>query len=152
MNIYIDDDAIRQDSATIIITPNGTVIDTVNFDTHGEFLDYVYNEIVHGVDDEDDEHYEEGYSYAVEALNFMTLNTGDGFSEDRCKVVIWNKMSSMQTSLLNEWLERRVKEEKPIYVFVNGHQKTYEPEDYNYSSGGIIKSIQRSFLSGIFRE
>ena len=37
-NIYISDDAIRQDSSTIIITPNGTVIDTFNFDTHGEFF------------------------------------------------------------------------------------------------------------------
>ena len=114
------------------------------------FLDYVYNEIVYPDElNDEDSHYSEGYSYAIEVLNFMTLNTGDGFAEDRCKIVIWNKMSSMQTSLLTEWLERRVNEEVPIIVFVNGHQKTYEPDDDNYSSRGIIKSIQRSFLSGI---
>ena len=89
-NIYINDNAIRQDAPSIIITPNGTVIDTVDFDTHGDFLDYVYNEIVYGVDDDDeyDEYYSEGYDYATEVLNFMTLNTGDGFYEVRCKVVM----------------------------------------------------------------
>jgi len=159
-NIYINDNAIRQDAPSIIITPNGTIIDTVDFDTHGDFLDYVYNEIVYGVDDEYDEYYNdeydeyysEGYSYATEALNFMTLNTGDGFYEVRCKVVMERRPSVMQVNLLGEWLEKRIDEEKPIIVFVNGLQKTYEPEDDNYSSRGIIKSIQRSFSTGILED
>ena len=52
-------------------------------------------------------------------------------------------------TLLREWIKRRIKEDKPIIVFVKNKQKTFYTNEYTYDVGSIIKSIQRSFSTGI---
>lgn len=158
---YNDIEAIEFDSPVVILTPGGDILNVNDYDTHTDFLSRVYDiyseedsaDNSENDEENEDEMYSEGlYDYAIDVLGFITLNTGDGYSDDRCKIVVSKRPTQKQINLLREWLERRIKEDKPIVAFVGGRQKTFYTNEPTYSASEIIKSIQRSFLTGMLED
>lgn len=146
---YNDFEAIENNYPVLLLTPSGEILNVYDYDTHSQFMDAVFSflnvkEFQLG--------YEMAYDYVIEKLGFVTLNTGDGYSDDRCKIVAYSRLTQKQVTLLREWIKRRIKEDKPIIVFVKNEQKTFYTNEYTYDVESIIKSIQRSFSIGILED
>lgn len=140
---YIDSDAIYYDTPVILITPNGSILNATEYDTHGEFLEAVFYYSL-------SEFYEFSfigpYNYCVEDLNFITLNTGRTFSENRCKIVIDSSLTQKQMKLLEEWISRRVDaDNKQLIVYCKRQQSTYDLNNEDEKS--IMKKIKRCITS-----
>ena len=147
-NIDIIGDSVLDDATpVVIVSPSGVVLNATEYDTHQDLLDRAIDQLgrptIHGND---------VYTYVVEELGFMTLNTGDGFSENRLKIVIKERPTAEQINKLRRWLDTRFKEDltKEMYIYTGGPQKTYPMMDEDTNS--IIKKINRAFSTGFLEE
>ena len=139
---YIINDVDYENYATIFLSPNGTVLNATKYATHTDFADEVFRKIIgYSTDDTLD--------YLILKLGFITLNTGEGEFENRCKIVVGKRITSQQLDILRKWINRQLNKNKNIFAWVNKNKKTFFYDEPNYDAESIIKSIQKSFISGV---
>jgi hypothetical protein len=137
-------------SDVLFITPNGSVLNATKWAEHESFLNEVFFDFIENQNWQDDYNSDKGpYEYCVEKLKFITLNTGKGYSDYRCKVIIYDKLTSHQISLLQEWIKRRLDVgDTQLVVFCKGNQKKYDlnQEDEKTMMKKIKSCVVRGFL------
>ena len=137
-------------SDVLFITPNGSVLNATKWAEHESFLNEVFFDFIENQNWQNDYNSDKGpYEYCVEKLKFITLNTGKGYSDYRCKVIIYDKLTSHQISLLQEWIKRRLDVgDTQLVVFCKGNQKKYDlnQEDEKTMMKKIKSCVVRGFL------
>ena len=129
----------------ILVARDGTTIDCSAYDTHAELLDFVAREI-----DEESFMPDDLYDTVVEVFGWATLNTGDGFGDDRCKLVIMKSPTQAQINEITAWIDILIDSGKEELLVFCGERATYDLTKYD--SKQIIKEIQRYFVTGILEE
>jgi hypothetical protein len=138
-------------SDVLFITPNGSVLNATKWAEHESFLNEVFFDFIENQNWQNDynEYSDKGpYEYCVEKLKFITLNTGKRW-DYRCKVIIYDKLTSPQISLLQEWIKRRLDVgDTQLVVFCKGNQKKYDlnQEDEKTMMKKIKSCVVRGFL------
>lgn len=105
---------LNKNISTTLLSPSGKVFDVDIFDIHEDFIFNVFATIFENKSDIDiyevadefnidiDDLSSSAYEHVTNNLGFITLNTGDGFSDDRCKAVIHKRPTQQQINLLRD--------------------------------------------------
>lgn len=146
---YNSPDSIEGD--VFLLAPNGDTIDCSDFDTHSEFVDSVM-ELVTKTHDKDAYTWS-GYilDYLTDKLGYMTVNTGRGYGDDRCKIVFGKKPTPAQTKVLRDWLSMYVVDNN-VTLKLYSLRDNRDVDGNEYSADDIIKIINKASITGKFME
>jgi len=143
---YNSPDSIEY-SDVLLLSPEGDMIDCGEYDTHESFVDAVM---------ETNEAKEakarvvwDGRitDYLLEKLGYITLNSGQGYGDDRLKIVICRKPSAQQIDILKEWLGNHFADNGPtLHVYTPNDHKEFDPTYFDKED--VTKGIIKAFSSG----